>query len=257
MFDLITILRDHGMLFLVGQYPNGPLGGVICTLVLSLLAVVLAFPIGVLLGMARLSPFRWLSWPAACWVYVLRGIPLLMVVFWTYFCVPLLIGHNIGGFTTMLCTLVIYESAYIAEIVRGGIQALPAGQYEASRAMGMSYLRTFGYVLLPQALYNSLPSLVSQLVSIIKNSTLGYVINVPELTFAANQVNNQLLTKPFQVFAIVAISYYVICYSLTWLANYLEARIERKRRHQQAAASAEGADPLLLTPVRSQEGVQP
>ncbi|WP_163596294.1 ABC transporter permease subunit, partial [Klebsiella pneumoniae] len=65
-----------------------------------------------------------------------------MVVFWTYFCVPLLIGKNISGFSTMLCTLVIYESAYIAEIVRGGIQALPQGQYEASRALGMSYLKT-------------------------------------------------------------------------------------------------------------------
>lgn len=231
MSDFFTILHDNGMLLLMGQYPNGPLGGVLCTLLISVLAVLLAFPIGVLLGLARISPWRWFSWPAACWVYVLRGIPLLMVVFWTYFCVPLLIGHNISGFATMLCTLVIYESAYIAEIVRGGIQALPGGQYEASRALGMSYLKTLRVVILPQALYNALPSLVSQLVSIIKDSTLGYVINVPELTYAANQVNNQLLTKPFQVFAIVAISYYLICFSLTWLANTLEERIARKRRN--------------------------
>ncbi len=231
MLDIFTIVHDNGMLFLMGQYPHGPLGGILCTLVLSLLAVVLAFPIGVLLGLARISPFRFLRWPAACWVYVLRGIPLLMVVFWTYFCVPLLIGHNISGFATMLCTLVIYESAYIAEIVRGGIQALPGGQYEASRALGMSYLKTLRLVVLPQALYNTLPSLVSQLVSIIKDSTLGYVINVPELTFAANQVNNQLLTKPFQVFFIVALGYYIICFSLTWLANKLEARIARRRKN--------------------------
>lgn len=107
MSDFFTILHDNGMLLLMGQYPNGPLGGVLCTLLISVLAVLLAFPIGVLLGLARISPWRWFSWPAACWVYVLRGIPLLMVVFWTYFCVPLLIGHNISGFATMLCTLVI------------------------------------------------------------------------------------------------------------------------------------------------------
>ncbi|WP_342754193.1 amino acid ABC transporter permease [Pantoea sp. MBD-2R] len=231
MIDIFTIVHDNGMLFLMGQYPNGPLGGVLCTLLISLLAVLLAFPLGILLGLARISPFRLLRWPAAGWVYVLRGIPLLMVVFWTYFCVPLLIGHNISGFATMLCTLVIYESAYIAEIVRGGIQALPGGQYEASRALGMSYLKTLRLVVLPQALYNTLPSLVSQLVSIIKDSTLGYVINVPELTFAANQVNNQLLTKPFQVFFIVALGYYIICFSLTWLANKLEARIARRRKN--------------------------
>jgi polar amino acid transport system permease protein len=246
MSEFFTILHDNGMLLLMGQYPNGPLGGVLCTLLISVLAVLLAFPIGVLLGLARISPWRWFSWPAACWVYVLRGIPLLMVVFWTYFCVPLLIGHNISGFATMLCTLVIYESAYIAEIVRGGIQALPGGQYEASRALGMSYLKTLRVVILPQALYNALPSLVSQLVSIIKDSTLGYVINVPELTYAANQVNNQLLTKPFQVFAIVAISYYLICFSLTWLANKLEERIARKRRNVTPDA-VQTAQVLLLT----------
>ncbi|WP_338558198.1 amino acid ABC transporter permease [Erwinia sp. E_sp_B04_7] len=247
MSDLFTILQDNGMLLLMGQYPNGPLGGILCTLLISLLAVLLAFPLGVLLGLARISPWRWVSWPAACWVYVLRGIPLLMVVFWTYFCVPLLIGHNISGFATMLCTLVIYESAYIAEIVRGGIQALPGGQYEASRALGMSYFKTLRLVILPQALYNALPSLVSQLVSIIKDSTLGYVINVPELTYAANQVNNQLLTKPFQVFAIVAISYYLICFSLTWLANRLELRIALKRRN----ATPEAAQAMLLTKTQS------
>ncbi|WP_337008490.1 amino acid ABC transporter permease [Pantoea sp. AS142] len=246
MFDIFTIMHDNGMLFLMGQYPNGPLGGILCTLLISVLAVVFAFPIGVLLGLARLSPWRWLSWPAACWVYLLRGIPLMMVVFWTYFCVPLLIGHNISGFSTMLCTLVVYESAYIAEIVRGGIQALPQGQYEASRALGMGHIKALRLVILPQALYNSLPSLVSQLVSIIKDSTLGYVINVPELTYAANQVSNQLLTKPFEVFTIVALSYYIICFSLTWLADKLEQHIASKRRN--ARSDAETLDaPLVLT----------
>lgn len=251
MFEMFTILHDNGMLLLMGQYPNGPIGGVLCTLLISVLAVLLAFPIGVLLGLARLSPWRWLSWPATGWVYLLRGIPLMMVVFWTYFCVPLLIGHNISGFATMLCTLVIYESAYIAEIVRGGIQALPHGQYEAARALGMSHLKTLRLVILPQALFNTLPSLVSQLVSIIKDSTLGYVINVPELTFAANQVSNQLLTKPFQVFAIVALSYYLICFSLTWLANKLEAHIAQKRR-QAPQPTPSVAPAVMLTKTSSQ-----
>ncbi|WP_416410361.1 amino acid ABC transporter permease [Pantoea sp. App145] len=251
MLEMFTILHNNGMLLLMGQYPNGPLGGVLCTLLISLLAVLFAFPVGVLLGLARLSPWRWLSWPATCWVYLLRGIPLMMVVFWTYFCVPLLIGHNISGFTTMLCTLVIYESAYIAEIVRGGIQALPHGQYEAARALGMGHIKTLRLVILPQALFNTLPSLVSQLVSIIKDSTLGYVINVPELTFAANQVSNQLLTKPFQVFAIVALSYYLICFSLTWLANKLEARLAQKRR--QPPVEAPGVAPaVMMTKTQSQ-----
>ncbi len=237
MADFFNIVHQYWMLFLVGQYPHGSLGGLANTLLLSVVAMLFAFPLGIVLAMARLSSFKTLRVISAVWVYVFRGIPLMMVVFWTYFCVPMLLGHDINGFATMACTLVIYESAYIAEIVRGGIQALPPGQYEASRALGMSYFKALRLIILPQALYNTLPSLISQLVSIIKDSTLGYVINVQELTFAANQVSNQLLTKPFQVFAIVALSYYVICFSLTWVANRLEKRIAQQRiRHQAVQA---------------------
>ncbi|KPX49979.1 Glutamine ABC transporter permease [Pseudomonas syringae pv. helianthi] len=208
---------------------TGRWGGLVSTLILAALALLLAFALGLLLSLARVSPWRWLRYPATVWVYVMRGILLLMVIFWTYFLVPLLIGYNITGFTTMLCTLVVYQSAYLCEIIRGAIQALPTGQYEASRALGMGYLRTTVWVILPQALYNALPSLISQFISIIKETSLGYVINVQEVTFAANQINNQLLTKPFQVFFILAITYYVLCYGLTRLAAVVEQRIARKR----------------------------
>lgn len=251
MLDFFTIIHNNGLLLLLGQYPHGPLGGLMCTLLVSILAIIFSFPVGVLLCLARLSPWRCLRWPAICWIYLLRGIPLMMVVFWTYFCVPMLIGRDISAFTTMLCTLVIYESSYIAEIVRGGIQSLPMGQYESARALGMGHIRALRLVILPQALFNTLPSMVSQLVSIIKDSTLGYVINLPELTYAANQVSNQLLTKPFQVFAIVALSYYLINYSLTWLANKLESRIENKRKRA-PVTEVITVSPLLLEKYPSQ-----
>lgn len=232
MLDMFNILYDNWALFLIGQYPEGPLGGLLNTLILSALALLLAFPLSLMLAVARISPYRLVRLPATVWVYVLRGIPLLMVIFWTYFLVPLLIGRNISGFTTMLCTLVIYQSAYLSEIVRGGIQALPAGQMEASRALGLGYFRTLLWVILPQALYNALPSLISQFVSIIKETTLGYIINVQEMTFAANQVNNQLLTKPFQVYAILALTYFCLCYGLSRVATAMEHRIARKRAGQ-------------------------
>lgn len=244
MFDFFSILHGNWELLLIGQYPNGPLGGLVNTLILSALALIIAFPLSILVALARISPYRFIRYPATVWVYVLRGIPLLLVIFWTYFLVPVLIGRNISGFTTMLCTLVIYQSAYLSEIVRGGIQALPNGQYEASRALGMGYGRTMCWVILPQALYNALPSLISQFVSIIKETTLGYIINVQELTFAANQVNNQLLTKPFQVYMILAITYFCICYSLTRLAGVMENRIERKRKGDNGVAAPAAATEL-------------
>lgn len=235
MGTVVEILRDNWLLLLIGQYPNGPLGGIACTLILSVLGIVLAFPLSVLLALARLSHWRWLSWPAMALIYVARGVPLLMLILWVYFLVPLLIGHNVSGFVTMLVTLVIYEGAYLAEVVRAGIQALPKGQMEAARALGHSHLGAMRLVILPQALFNMLPSMLSQFVSTIKETTLGYVINVPELTFAANQINNQLLTKPFQVFFILAIIYFVVCWSLTWAATALERRIEAKRAGSLAA----------------------
>lgn len=229
MDSILLILRDYGTLLLVGQYPNGPLGGLAVTLLLSLLGLTLAFPIGVVMALARLSPFRWLRWPAIALVYVARGVPLLMFIFWVYFFVPLLIGRTVTGFTTMVVTLVIYQAAYLSEIVRSGIEGMPKGQAEAARALGLSYIQTMRRVILPQALYNMIPALVSQFVSTIKETSLGYVISVNEVTFAAMQINSSLMTQPFQVYFILAAIYFCLCFSLTQLARFLEGRITSRR----------------------------
>jgi polar amino acid transport system permease protein len=244
MNSVIEILRDNWLLLLIGQYPNGPLGGLACTLILSVLGIVLAFPLSVLLALARISRWRLLNWPATALVYVTRGVPLLMIILWVYFLVPLMIGRNVTGFTTMVCTLVIYEGAFLSEVVRAGIQALPRGQMEAARALGHSYLGAMRLVILPQALYNMLPSMLSQFVSTIKETTLGYVINVHELTFAASQINNQLLTKPFHVFFILAVIYFIVCWSLTQAAQWLERRIANKRRGVAAPRVTSGSPPV-------------
>jgi polar amino acid transport system permease protein len=229
MTDLLAILRDHGTLLLIGQYPNGPLGGLAITFVLSVLGIALAFPLGVLLALARISPYRLLYWPATAVVYIMRGVPLIMVIFWVYFFLPAMLGRPISGFSTMLATLVIYQAAYLAEIVRAGIESLPKGQMEASRAVGLSYLQAMRLVILPQALYNMVPAMLSQFVSTIKETSLGYVISVNELTFAANQVNSTLLTKPFPVFLVLSLIYFTLCFTLTQLARHIERRITRRR----------------------------
>jgi polar amino acid transport system permease protein len=229
MTDIFNILRDNWVLLLIGQYPNGPLGGLAITLILSIVGLALAFPVSVLLAIARVSPIRWVRMPATIVVYVVRGVPLIMFIFWVYFLVPLLIGRTISGFTTMLVTLVIYQAAYLAEVIRAGIEGLSKGQTEASRALGMSYMQTIMKIVLPQALYNMVPAMVSQFVSTIKETSLGYVISVNELTFAANQVNSTLLTKPFPVFILLALIYFVLCFMLSQLAHHLEKRITNKR----------------------------
>lgn len=235
MDGVLTILRDHGTLLLIGQYPNGPLGGLAITLALAVLGIALAFPLGVLLALARISPWRALHWPATALVYVVRGVPLLMFIFWMYFFVPVLIGRPVSGFATMLATLVVYEAAYLSEVVRAGIEGLAKGQMEAARAVGLTHMQAMRLVVLPQALYNMTPAMLGQFVSTIKETSLGYVITVNELTFAANQVNMALMTRPFQVFLLLAIIYFGLCFSLTQLARQLERRIAARRAGRSAA----------------------
>jgi polar amino acid transport system permease protein len=233
------IVRDNWLLLLVGQYPEGPLGGFAATLVLSVLGIGLAFPVSIFVALARISRWRVLRAPATALVYVVRGIPLLMIIFWVYFLFPLVLGMQVSGFATMVCTLVLYEGVFLSEIVRAGIESLPRGQMDAARALGHGYLGAMRHVILPQALFNMLPSMLSQFISTIKDTTLGYIINVPELTFAANQLSNRLLTKPFEVFLILALIYYAVCVSLTQLAGLLERVVARRRAGQ----------PVLVEPV--------
>ena len=181
MISIFEILRDNWLLLLVGQYPNGPLGGIVCTLILSVLGIVLAFPLSVLLALARLSPWRLLRWPATALVYIARGVPLLMVILWVYFLVPLLIGRERARASRPCCARWSSTRApSCREVVRARHPGAAArGRWRRRARSATATSARCVYVILPQALYNMLPSMLSQFVSTIKETTLGYVINVP------------------------------------------------------------------------------
>ena len=226
---MLDILLGSWQLFLVGQYPQGPLGGLAITIILSVLGLVVSFPFSILIALARVSAMRVFRIPAIVLVYTVRGVPLIMLIFWTYFVAPIVVGRPVTGFTTMVCTLVLYESVYLSDVIRAGIQALPTGQTQAAHALGLGYLQTMWHIILPQALYNMIPGMVSQFVSIIKETSLASVISVHEVTFSANQINAALLTKPLQIYLILALTYFALCFALSQLARYLESRIAGKR----------------------------
>jgi polar amino acid transport system permease protein len=223
------ILRDYLPVLLIGQYPQGPLGGLALTLLLSVLGIGFAFPLSIALALCRISRHPVPRLASTAIVYLVRGVPLIMLVFWCYFLVPAIIGETVNAFVTLVVTLVIYQAAYMAEIVRAGIQGLPAGQTEAARALGLGYTKTMWHVVLPQAIHSMLPSLLSQFVSTIKETSIGYVISVHELTFSANQVNSALLTNPLAVFFTLSILYFLVCYALTFCARVVESRVARRR----------------------------
>ncbi|THT99384.1 amino acid ABC transporter permease [Lampropedia puyangensis] len=227
---MLEILAQYWPTLLVGQYPNGPLGGLALTLILAACGLLMSFPLAILLAIGSVSPYRAVQRCSRAFVNVVRGMPLLMLIFWAYFVVPKITGHSISGFWTLICALVVYESAYLCEVIRAGIEAIPKGQIEASRSLGVGYWTTMRKVILPQALFNVLPGMTSQFVSTIKETSLGYVISVNELTFSANQVNNMVLTQPLQVFGILAIIYFIVCFSLSRGVSWMERRIRRSRQ---------------------------
>lgn len=226
---MIEILQDYWKFYLVGLYPHGPIGGVAGTLLLSVLSICLCFPVGLALALCQTSPFKSLRLITSNVSALMRSIPLVMMIFWVYFLLPKITGFSISGFTTMLVTLTIFQGAYMGEVIKAGITALPKGQVEAARAIGLNYWQTLASVVLPQVLYNMAPSIISQLVAIIKDTSLGYVISVHELTYAGSQVNSSVMVKPLQVFAITSAFYFVICFSLTSLARYVERVITNRR----------------------------
>ena len=225
---MIDLIQTYWLYFLVGQYPEGPLGGLALTLLLSALALLLSMPLGLLLGLARVSPFRAVRWPITALVFVVRGVPLLMVIFWAYFFLPSLTGHKTEQFGTMLIALVAFDSVYLAEIVRAGIRGLPSGQYETARALGLDYGRALRHVVLPQALASMLPSLVNQFVSTIKATSLGYIIGLTEVSFIATQINTQVFTHATQVFLLLSLTYFLLCFGLSRFAQWLERRLGRR-----------------------------
>ena len=232
---MIELIQNYWLYFLVGQYPQGPLGGLSLTILLGASALLLASPVGLVLGLARVSTHRWLRWPVTAWIYIVRGTPLLMVVFWAYFFLPAVTGHQTSQFTTMLAALVIFNGAYLAEVVRSGIQGIPRGQMESARSLGMSYVQAMRRVILPQALRNALPSLVNQFVTTIKETSLGYIIGLSEVSFIASQINAQVLVMPTEVYAILGGTYFVLCFGLSRIAYALEARLQRQRIQSEVA----------------------
>jgi len=228
MNAFLELIDTYWLYFLVGQYPDGPLGGLVLTVLLSGAALVLAMPLGLMLGIARVSPYRAVSLPVAGVVQVVRAVPLLLVLFWAYFFLPAVTGVKTSQAVTMLIVLVVFDSVYLAEIVAAGIRALPPGQLESARSLGLSYGQALRHVVLPQSLANGLPSIVNQLVSTIKATSLGYIIGLSEVSFIASQINTLVFTQSVQVYLILALTYFMLCFGLSRLAFLLERRLQRR-----------------------------
>ena len=213
--------------FLWGAFPQGPLGGLAASIILAICGIFGAFWLGLAAGLMRLSRKPWIKYPSVVYIEIIRGTPLLMLIFWFYFLAPVLFGEAMPGFQCALVAFIVFTGAYIAEIVRAGVVSLPRGQMEAARGTGLSHVQAMRYVILPQALRNMIPSFVNQFVSLTKDTSLAYLIGVNELTLAADQVNNRTMNAPMEIFTTLLVIYFLVCYVLTSFSRRMERHLSR------------------------------
>lgn len=198
------------------------LRGTLVTLQLAVIGVVGGTVVGVLIGTASATAGRAVRWLIATYVFVVRGVPVLVWMFMGYFGLPLL-GAELSGFVAVSIVLVAYTAAFVSEIVRGAVQSVPRGQIEAARSLGMRRGKILRLVVLPQAMKVSLPPLVNNSVMMVKQTAYVSIVGVWELTYAAREVVERT-TAPFQIFIGVMLIYFAICYPLALMARRLEVR---------------------------------
>ena len=211
------------------------LRGLLATLQAAVVAMLLSLAVGLLLAVARLSQQGWLRAAARVWVEFFRGLPLLLLILFIYLGAPAL-GLTLPVLWSLVLGLTLYNSAVVAEIVRAGILSLPRGQREAAYAIGLRPWQAMRLVLLPQAIRLMLPALVSQLVTLLKDTSLGFIISYPELLRNGRTVVEFLGGRfSLPIYVAVAVVYIAINMALSWFARWLDRR--------QGRVAQGGADP--------------
>jgi His/Glu/Gln/Arg/opine family amino acid ABC transporter permease subunit len=196
--------------------------GVWLTAALAATSLLIGLPIGLLLALARVQPARWLAVPAAMYVEVVRGTPLLVQILFIYFVLPAF-GVNLPAFTSGIIALTLNAAAYLAEIFRAGIQSIDAGQMEAARSLGMTYPQAMRRIILPQTFRRVVPPVTNEGIALLKDSSLVSVIGLTELARTGQELASRY-AAPLTIWPVVALLYLALTFPLTRVAQYLEAR---------------------------------
>jgi glutamate/aspartate transport system permease protein len=222
-FDFDTISRSWEVLIFQG---------LAFTIQVTLLAMVGGIVFGTLLAMMRLSSIKAISWIAGAYVNLLRSIPLVLVIFWFFFLVPYLGAWvissptpiKVGAFASALITFIMFEACYYCEIMRAGIQSIPRGQVNAGSALGLNYWQVMGHVVLPQAIRNMIPVLLTQTIVLFQDVSLVYIISLPDFVSLASKIA-QRDGRLIEMYLFVAVVYFVICLALSMLVKRLQLRV--------------------------------
>ena len=202
-------------------------GGLTATLLVSVCAIFLSVVMGALMALAALSKRRSLQAMARVYVEIFRAIPLLVLLLWVFYGLPVVLGLQLGIFVAGVLSLALSDSAFEAEVFRAGIQSVPKGQIEAAKSLGLSWFQQMRFIVAPQAVKVILPALGNQFIYVVKMSSLISVIGLPELTRRANELNvNEY--RPLEIYSFLVVEYLVLIVFISWLVRKLEARLAKQ-----------------------------
>ena len=208
----------------VFEYKANLLRGLIVTFELSAIIIIAAIIGGIIIGAGRYSKNKLFNWPATAFIELFRNTPVLVQIVWFYYAFPVLLGIQMEGFYAALVGIGLNMIAYTADIVRGGIQSIEKGQWEAAKSIGMGYFNVMRRIVLPQALRRMIPPFTSRIVEAVKATSLASTIAVAELLYEGQVLANTVY-RPFELYTAVAVLYFFATYPLVLFSYWLEKRL--------------------------------
>ncbi len=199
---------------------------VLMTLTYAVGTIVGGLIIGVVCGVLLLFPYRWLTILINIYVQFFRCTPLLIQIVWFFYALPIVLNFNLPAWAAAGLGLTLYMGAFCSEIFRAGVMSIDEGQWQAARALGMTYLQLMRRIILPQAMRRMVPPFVNQSVLQLKNTSLLYVVAVPDIMYVSSQITSNTY-RPLEVYTFAALLYFALLYPLTQLARRLESRVDR------------------------------
>jgi general L-amino acid transport system permease protein len=224
---IIRGLLPQGSLFPV--VPSNLWGGLLLTSLLTVVGITFSFPLGVVLALGRRSDLPIIRWICITYIEFVRGVPLITILFMAQFMLPLFVpgGASVDRVVRAMVGITLFSAAYLAENVRGGLQAIPNGQYEAAHALGLSGFRTMTLIILPQALRAVIPILVGQFISLFKDTSLVAIVGLFDLLGIADAVLAQpaFIGRQAEVYLFISLIYFVFSYNMSYVSQRLEKNL--------------------------------
>ena len=199
------------------------MGGLLTTFELAILALAGGIGLGMLVGLARLSKNPWIYYPITAYVNLLRNIPLILVIFWFYFVMPIITGDAMAPFPAAVIAFVVFEATYFGEIFRAGYQTISKDLTAAAFSTGMTYSQTARYILIPIAFKRMAPSLITQSIVTFQDTSLAFVIGLTELVRRSSIVDN-MEVRSIELYGFAAFVYFIVCYTGSQISLYYETK---------------------------------